>query len=481
MHSTPKHIQHRWHYATALGGLLMLQLLGGCSQPRNELQQVRHDGELVVITSNTSTTYYEDIDGPAGMEYELAQGFADHLGVRLRFVLANNDKDALGLLADGKGRFVAAGLTITEQRRQWLLFTPPYQEIIPQLVYRRGAIKPSSLENLSGRLEIPAASSHTEVLRHLQDEFISLSWDENDDLNTDELLSQLSEGYIDYTIANSHKVAINQRFLPELRIAFDLTSPQSLAWAFPRFRDSSLYDEAVTYINALRDSGDLALLQEKYYGHINDFDYVGARTFLQHIENRLPNYKAQFIAAGKANSLDWRLLAAMGYQESHWNPRAVSPTGVRGIMMLTQSTARDLGIEQRTDPDQSIDGGSRYFKSLFNRLPERIEGRDRIWLALAAYNIGFGHLEDARIITEQRGGNPDRWADVKDSLPLLHKRQWYAHTRHGYARGKEALRYVENIRSYYDTLSWYTERQEPRQPPSLLPLPSTLLAGNPET
>lgn len=469
--------RQRRRYAAALGGLFLLQLIGGCSQPRNELEQVLHTGELVVITSNTATTYYEGPDGPTGMEYDLVRGFADELGVRLRLVVANNVGEVLRQLAEGKAHFAAAGLTVTEPRRQWLRFTPPYQEITQQLVYRRGTPRPASIEKINGHLEVLAASSHAENLTRLKSEYAHLNWTENTELGSEELLSLLYEGVIDYAVADSHEVALNQRFLPELRIAFNLTEPEPLAWAFPRFRDDSLHVAATEYFQRLHEGGQLARLVEKHYGHVNDFDYVGTRTFMRHIEQRLPQFRPQFEAAASDNNLDWRLLAAMAYQESHWNPRAVSPTGVRGIMMLTQVTARDLGVERRTDPDQSIEGGSRYFKSLLDRLPERINGRDRFWLALAAYNIGYGHLEDARIITQQRGGDPDKWMDVKENLPLLHKRKWYSQTRYGYARGNEAVRYVENIRSYYDILAWNIERNTPKPPP--ITLPAALLLANP--
>ncbi|WP_127477535.1 membrane-bound lytic murein transglycosylase MltF [Sulfurivermis fontis] len=469
--------RQRRRYTAALGGLFLLQLIGGCSQPRNELEQVLHTGELVVITTNAATTYYEGPDGPTGMEYDLVRGFADELGVRLRLVVAGNVGEVLRQLAEGKAHFAAAGLTVTEPRRQWLRFTPPYQEITQQLVYRRGTPRPSSLENMEGHLEVLAASSHAEHLTRLKGTHPQLKWTENTDLGSEELLSLLHEGLIDYTVSDSHEVAINQRFLPELRVAFDLTEPEPLAWAFPRFRDGSLHQAATAYFERLHETGQLARLREKHYGHVNDFDYVETRTFMRHIEQRLPQFRAQFEAAGNEHNMDWRLLAAMAYQESHWNPRAVSPTGVRGIMMLTQITARDLGVERRTDPSQSIAGGSRYFKSLLDRLPERIQGRDRLWLALAAYNIGYGHLEDARVITQQRGGDPDKWMDVKENLPLLHKRKWYSQTRYGYARGNEAVRYVENIRSYYDILAWSIERNTPKPPP--VTLPAALLLANP--
>lgn len=150
----------------------------------------------------------------------------------------------------------------------------------------------------------------------------------------------------------------------------------------------------------------------------------------------------------------------MAYQESHWDPEAVSPTGVRGMMMLTRATASDLGIETRTDAEQSINGGARYFASLLSRIPARIQEPDRKWMALASYNIGLGHLEDARRITEREGYNPDLWIDVKKHLPLLRQKKYYKNTRFGYARGNEAVNYVENIRRYYDSLLWLEQNQD---------------------
>jgi membrane-bound lytic murein transglycosylase F len=150
--------------------------------------------------------------------------------------------------------------------------------------------------------------------------------------------------------------------------------------------------------------------------------------------------------------MDWRLLAAIGYQESYWNPQAVSPTGVRGLMMLTQPTAKHLGVSNRVDPGQSIDGGSHYIRTLIDKMPSPIKEPDRTWMALAAYNVGINHLEDARMITRRRGRDPNRWKDVKESLPLLSRRTWFKKTKHGYARGIEPVRFVTRIRAYYDVL-----------------------------
>lgn len=446
-----------------LFSVLLLVGSQGCDQPKNHLDRVKRSGVLVVATRNSPTTYYEGPEGPTGFEYDLARRFADELGVKLKIVTYSSLADILEKVSRGEIDFAAAGLTVTESRQQRVRFTPPYQEITQQLVYRMGLDnKPGGLADLAGKhIEVVANSSHVEQLVSLQATYPDLEWVENPELGSDELLSLVWEQVIDYTVADSNEVALNRRFYPELNVAFDLSEPQQLAWAFSRKVDNSLFQVASAFIMRMKKAGEIRNIEERYYGHVEEFDYVGTRTYMRHILQRLPQYQAAFEQAGEKYAIDWRLLAAIGYQESHWNPRARSPTGVRGLMMLTQDTAAHIGIDNRLDPEQSIDGGAKYVSLLVEKVPIDIPEPDRTWMALAAYNVGYGHLEDARVITETRGGNPDSWNDVKKNLPLLTRKKWYQKTRFGYARGHEPVTYVENIRSYYDILVWYTEQDEP--------------------
>jgi len=275
------------------------------------------------------------------------------------------------------------------------------------------------------------------------------------------LLAEVAEGQIDYTVADSTTVLVNRYFHPDIRVAMDLSQAQSIAWAFRAGEDRSLLERAEAYFATISSNGHIAEIMERYYQHTDRFDYVGTRTFLRHIESRLPRYRAWFEEAAAEYGFDWRLLAALSYQESHWNPHAVSPTGVRGLMMLTLSTAEAMDVEDRNDPEQSIRGGARYLRRVVGKIPERIPEPDRTWMALAGYNVGFGHLEDARRITQIRGLDPDRWAHVRDSLPLLTQARWYKQARFGYARGWEPVRYVDNIRRYYEVMGWITAESRP--------------------
>jgi membrane-bound lytic murein transglycosylase F len=460
---------------------ILLLILGfslvACAPPPPVLQQILNQGQLVVVTRNSATTYYEGPQGPTGLEYELVKRFADQLGVGLKIVTTPDLNRLFRLLEQRKVHLAAAGLTITEARKHQVRFGTPYQHIQEHLIYRYGIRRPRTPNDLqSGYLEVEAGSSHAERLRALKKQYPKLIWEETDQMESEELLKLVWEQVVDFTIVNSNEFALNRPLYPELAIAFDVAKAQPLAWAFPRQDDLSLYEAAEKFFAELKHSGELERLLQDFYAHVQKFNYVDARTFKSHVHQRLPHFLADFQRAATETDLDWRLLAAIGYQESHWDPRAVSPTGVRGIMMLTQATARFMGVGDRKNPTESIDGGARYLTHLKDRLPERIAEPDRTWLALAAYNIGFAHLEDARVLTHRLGGDPDKWLDVKQRLPLLSKKRWYTQARYGYARGNAPVRYVENIRRYYRSLMQLTHNQEEKlkPPPALFIDPPVL-------
>ncbi len=435
--------------------IIILLLLASCSFPTPLLDQIKQNGELMVITRNSATTYYEDKDGFTGFEYDLVTMFAEELGVKVKFIIPDKFSDTFPMLLDGKAHFVAAGLTITPNRKTLVRFGPGYHTITQQLIYKMGYKKPQKLEDtIGGLFEVVAGSSHEEELLRHKKEIPGLDWISNSELGSEELLNLVWEGILDYTIADSNEVSINKHFYPELAVAFDLTEPEELAWAFPHSEDSSLYDAARNFFHRMKLTGKLDRLMERYYGKTRNIGFVGTNTFKFHSEERLPKYAAYFKQAAKTHDFDWKLIAAMAYQESHWDPDAVSPTGVRGIMMLTNDTAQELGVDDRVDPKQSIFGGTEYLRKIEKKIPERIQGKDRLWLSLAAYNIGYGHLEDARIIAQRMGLSPDKWDDVRRALPLLSQEKYYKDAKHGYARGREPVTYVENIRTYYNLLSW---------------------------
>lgn len=437
-------------------------LIGTCSSPPPLLDQVLETGELRVVTRDSPTAYTITPNGPAGPEYDLVQAFADELGVALVIEPVESISEILPRLISGDAHMAAAGLSITESRRQYLHFGYPYESVDVHLIYKLGTGRPRSIEDILDRsIEIVASSSHADILMSLHDSYPELSWEENADIEFADLLTKVAMGEVDLTVADSPDFNIQRYFYPDLRVALDLEVDDPIAWAFPKGNGDSLLAAADDFLIDADRSGLLAKVHDRYYGHTKKFDYVGTRNFIRHYKSRLPRYRAMFEQAGEEWGVDWRLLAAIGYQESHWRSQAVSPTGVRGIMMLTQDTADYLGLEDRLDPESSIFGGAEYYARQTERVAETVDEPDRTWMALAAYNVGFNHIKDARLIVEELGGDPDTWVDLRNALPMLSQRKWYSKLPYGYARGWEPVLYVNNVRSYYNILKWLTDQEEP--------------------
>nr|WP_232321989.1 membrane-bound lytic murein transglycosylase MltF [Photobacterium jeanii] len=443
--------------------MILLTCLGlsGCkwqSQNQTDLERIRESGVLRVGTLNNQLSYYIGNDGPTGLDYELAQRFAKKLGVKLEMQPMFTLSGLFPALKRGDVDMIAAGLTITPDRIAHFKAAPAYYFASQVVVYKKGnwrPRKPSDLALNKGSLEVIKGSSHEKRLRQLKELYPELEWQTADDTDSDELLRLVSTGELDFTVADSVDVALLQRIHPDIAIAMELTEDEPIAWFVNEANNDSLYALLIEFFGEIQQSGELVALEEKYFGHVDSFDYVDTRAFLRAIEKKLPRWEALF--KQYANEFDWRLLAALSYQESHWNPRAVSPTGVRGMMMLTLPTAKSVGVKNRLDPEQSIRGGSAYLSKMIARVPDSIAEHEKVWFALASYNVGFGHMMDARRLTKKQGGNPDAWSDVKQRLPLLRQRKYYKQTRYGYARGDEALNYVENIRRYYQSIIGYEQ------------------------
>jgi membrane-bound lytic murein transglycosylase F len=460
-----------------VGAFSLLVLYSGSDRP-TRLEQVLQRGSLTMLTRNGASSYYLGPDGPTGPEYTLVREFADYLGVDLEVEVAAAFNQLADLLEAGRGELIAANLAKTPEREERFSFGPPYMETSTVVIYRRGQPRPRSLEDLADReIMVIAGSSYEEVLEEAAKDFPDLAWEARSDVGIESLLLAVSDGAIDVTLTDATIFQLNGHYYPRVAIGFTLPGSLPLAWAFQPSRDNSLVHEAYEFMEEARSENRLQAIHDAFFTPENRLDRVGMYQFMQQVRERLPAFLPMFQEVAAAHGMDWRLLAAMAYQESHWRPDASSYTGVRGIMMLTRRTARQIGIADRLDPLQSIEGGARYFLRLHSRIPARIPEPDRTWMALAAYNMGMGHLEDVRVLTQKQGGDPDSWEDVNLRLDLLTKEKWYQQTRYGYARGYEAKQYVENIRSYYDILVWMDTQDHPLLAFESAPGPATGAAG----
>lgn len=440
-------------------------LLAGC-QEKDSLDLIQDEGLLKVVTRNGPTTYYENRGSGTGFEYVLAHMFADHLDVELKVRPVYGLDELFNHLQKGRAQLAAASLTPSIERSLEFEYGPTYMKVRQFVIYRRGIAYADEVADLVGRrLRVMQGSTQEETLKGLKEEFPELSWDSPPKLETTDLLEQLENGEIEFSVIDSNEYIANKGFYPQLRVAFSIGEPSSLAWALSsKYDNTRLQKELDLFFEKIRGTGELASLVERFYGHNESNTQINSQTFVEAVELRLPEYKDLIEEVALEYEIDWRLLAAMSYQESYWNPRAISPTGVKGMMMLTRRTAKEMGVSYRFDARQSLRGGARYFKKIYQLLNDDIPEPDRTWFALASYNIGRGHLEDARKLTEEQGGNPNLWTEVKERLPLLRQRKFFSKTRFGFARGDEAVHYVQNIRHYYSLLTW-TEISKVRVPP----------------
>lgn len=430
-------------------------LLGTCSQPPSTLDQILSAGELRVVTLNSPSTYYLGADGPQGPEYDLAAQFAADLGVALNIYSVRNPSELREEVSSGRAHIAAAGLAREQAAPKQTRYGPAYQLVREHLIYRAGADRPRNLVEASrnGHIEVATNSPHAATLARLRLESPDLSWVENPDAEIDSLLYRLSRREFDYTIADSNEFAIGRSFHPDIAVAFSLTQGKSIAWLV-NSADTTLLSRVTSFFSVIESDGRLASVLTSYYTKKAAPPVLHARNFIMDVRERLPLYVDWFKEAAAEVGMDWRMLAAIGYQESKWIPDAISPTGVRGLMMLTDDTAESLGVEDRLDPRQSIHGGARYFIYVRNMIPGRIKEPDRTWFTLAAYNMGFGHIEDARVFAQAAGKDPDKWDVVREYLPLLTQEKWYSQAKRGYARGWEPVQFVDSIKLYMSMLDW---------------------------
>ncbi len=414
-------LKERWLLLSVL-----LFLLTAC-QPFSKvssLEKVQRRDAVIMGTINGSLTYSYDGSQYSGFDYELAENFAEYLNVELHVKEFDTLKALFAALDNEQIDFIGSGLTLTPKRAEKYRSSPPYYSVSQKVVYHKGTYRPRQISDVNAPIWVLENSSHQETLEGLLAEVPDLQIKVLKNEDQESLLRKVAEQEIKFAIVDSSTLAQKQRYYPVLAEAFTIAAKQPVAWLIKRSQDDTLYSAIIEFIGTQHQELSIAKLEEKYFGHVKDFDFVDTKIFLKRIKSTLPKYEALFKKYTTAE-VDWPLLAAVSYQESHWRPKAKSPTGVRGMMMLTLATAKYLNIQNRLDAEQSIKGGAKYLSQLINRLPDSIADDEKVWFALASYNLGYGHLMDARRITAMKDQNPNSWSDVKENLPLLHQKKWY--------------------------------------------------------
>jgi len=446
---------------------LSMTLLLACTAKQEapktpSLPPLQDKGELTVLLRNGATSFYVDSEGKyAGIDYDLVTLFAAQNGLKVKIEVAPRVAETPDRLAKHQAHL---GVGLVRGAQKSLQYGPEYLKVQPVLVYRSDGREPKDLNDLGDGI-LMAGSQYVPSLQALRTHYPKLHWDEAQFQDTDDLVEKVANGLIDYAVADDYGVGVAQNYHPTADVAFDVGAPLSLGWAWSDNVPKDFASRVDAFFAGIKKDGTLAKLIDRYYGHATRLQTDDATAFLSKRLSDLPKYRRFFMDAAAAYGLDWRLLAALSYQESHWDRFATSAYGVRGLMMLTNDTADKLGVDDRLDPEESITGGAKYLDMLKSELPARIPEPDRSWLTLAAYNIGTAHLEDARVLAQRLGKNPNSWTDLKTVIPLLRNYEYFSTLKYGFARGGETVVFVENVRSYYDILVRFEKSDRPIFPP----------------
>lgn len=456
--------------------LCALVFLTSCDQlqsPKNIAASVFDSQKktLVFVTHSGPSTYYLNGDNqPAGFEYDLAKLFAAQYmpDYQIKFYLVNSISEVVPALLKGEAQIAAANLSVTPIRKKLVQFMPPYQETQQQLIFNNEiGQKPDSISALNNKvIRVPAGTSYAERLHalqqmQLQENKPNFNWYSVKKTNTEALLEDVANGVLDHTVADSHLVALMHNYYPNLEVGLNLGATEHMAWALSKNASPELVENLNVFFTEIKQDGRLRNLTDRYYGSSTRLNNLDINTFFNRVNVLLPKYTRLFKEAQEMTGIDWRLLAAVSYRESHWDTFNTSPTNVRGLMMLTESTADLMGVTDRLDPKQSIPAGAKYIQKLRDTIPDQVPEPDRTYMALASYNIGYAHLEDARVLAQRQQLNPNSWADVKKTLVQLNNPDYYTTVKYGYASGGAPVIFVESIRSYYQILQRYQPSHQP--------------------
>ncbi len=396
------------------------------------LKKIIEKGELTVITRNNAHCYYSYRDQKMGFEHDLAKAFADYLGVTLNIRIAEKWEGMIPSLIDGTGDLIAASMTITPKRNRDVMFSNGYMDIQQHLIVHRDNRSIRTIEDLPGQtIHIRRGTSYQERLESLATRIPNLTIVLHEDVPTEEFIRQVAEKEIDITVADSNIALLNRRYYPQAIMVGPVADKENLGWAVNP-KALKLQEKINQFFKQIKENGRYEELRKRYYAEVERFDYFDLKVYHRRLATRLPKYQPILMAASREFNLDWRLIAAQMYQESHFRRYARSHAGAYGLMQLTKRTANSFGVTDITDPEQNIYAGVKHLRNLFDYVDIENES-DRLSIALAAYNIGQGHLRDAQKLAIDLRMDPQKWSSLEIALPLLRYRRYYNNV-HRYRR-----------------------------------------------
>ena len=434
----------------------------------DQLFKILKQKKITLITDNNSNAYHLYRGQPMGFEYELARAFADFLDVKLEVVVPGWNS-MVPFLETGQGDFIGAAMSITEKRQETLLFSQPYMAVQQQLIYHKSTSRINDLQDLGGKtIHVRRNTSYHQRLQELKNSGIDIDIELLDNTPSEEIIQMVAEKKIKYTVVDSNIAQINRRYYPDIVIGIALQDVEFIGWAVNP-SEIRLLDRINHFFYHINKTGMYKKIFNKYYGNIDNFDYFDIKKFHQRLHTRFPKYRRYIIQESFKYGFDWRIITAVVYQESHFDPFAKSFTGVRGLMQVTENTAREMGISNRLDPVLSLRAGVKYLYTLYKRFDDIEDPNEKLLFAIGSYNVGYGHVKDAQKLAAEISLDPRKWASLEKTLPLLTKRKYYQKTKHGYARGWEPVKHVRQVLMYYDILKKKLTSSPMPPAPSMIP------------
>lgn len=440
-----------------------------------DLSEIKEKGELVAITGYSSTSYFVYRGEPMGYEYELLKRLADHLDVDLKVEIARNMDEVFNMLNRGEGDIVAYGMTVTLDRKEKVDFTHYHDKVDQRLVQKRpenwrqlsmdaidDSLVQSALDLIGKTVHVRKNSSYYDRLQNLQEEVggkIDIQTVPGH-VSTDELIRKVANGDIEYTVADRNIAMVNKTYHPGIDIRTNISFPQRLAWAV-RKNSPELLEAVNDWIDGMRKQTDYYVIYNKYFKNRKLQTQRVKSELYSRSSGKISQYDELFKEFGEAVGIDWRILASQAYQESQFKIDAASWAGAQGLMQLMPATAKRFGASDPSDPRQSVKAGVNYMEWLEGHWSSIPDSSERLKFMLASYNVGEGHVKDARRLTEKHGKDPNKWEDVEEFLLKKSKKEFYNDevVKYGYCRGREPVNYVREILERFEHYSRFVDRE----------------------
>lgn len=384
-----------------------------------------------------------------GIDNDLLENFSDHYKVKFKFNIFRSNEELTQALIENKYDLIISRTDLPNEEYQYIK-GPEKEEIYLSLFCQRKA-KVRNLTDLKGK-QVWIDSRYERIFNQSEiSTYTDLKFHKIKEFKIYKTAKNLSEKENSCFITENLEGAFLNRYFPNFEKITSVSDEKPIYWLIRRDH-KELASLIHSWFHRSAREDEIMHIYDRYTTYLSELDHKDIYEFLRNLREHLPEYEKTFKKAAKEYDIPWQLVAAIAYQESHWDPKAISYTKVKGIMQLTKDTADYLGVEDREDPNQSIWGGARYIRALLDKVPENMHSRDRLSLALASYNIGYAHMRDAQKLTFSFHKNPYYWNHVRETLPLLENRSYYEDLKYGFARGTETVDFVERVLGFYSLL-----------------------------